>query len=386
MNIELWGWYSLAVNLLLVLLHGIIAAASGSLAVAAEWIHNLADLLAAAAVLFGLKLAARKSVFFPYGLYKVENLVAVGLAAMIFLSAYEIGRQARIGTFTPVHVKMWMLAILLATTFIPLVFGHFELRTGQAANSPALIADAKEYRVHVLTTGLVFAALFSDWLRIPLDRIAAMAIVVLVVKSAWDLLRDAMRVLLDASLDTETLLRIRKVIDADPAVAEVKWTSGRNAGRFRFVESGVALRVVEREQAEVAVQRIEAAVRREVPHIERVLVHVEAAASPHIRYAVPLADSAGTISAHFGQAPYFALVVVRRIDSSVVEQRVVRNPYQTEEKAKGIRVAEWLVAQKVDLVLVRENLQGKGPGYVLGNAGVEPRRTDKLSLAEAIAS
>ncbi len=92
-----------------------------------------------------------------------------------------------------------------------------------------------------------------------------------------------MRVLLDASLDAETLLQIRKVIDADPAVAEVKWITGHNAGRFCFVESGVALRMAEREKAEVVLQQIEAALRRAVPHIERVLLHVEATASPNIR-------------------------------------------------------------------------------------------------------
>ncbi len=152
MNIERWGWYSIAVNLFLALLHGIVAAASGSLAMVAEWIHNITDLLTAAAVLIGLKLAARKSSFFPYGLYKVENLVAAGLAAMIFLSAYEIGREALPGAFTLVQVRAWMLATLLVTTFIPLVFDHFELRAGQVASTLALIAPDREYRMHVFTT------------------------------------------------------------------------------------------------------------------------------------------------------------------------------------------------------------------------------------------
>jgi len=78
MNVERWGWYSVALNVVLASLHAVIAAASGSLAVAAEFVHNLIDLAAAVAVLAGLKLAARKSRAFPYGLYKVENLVALG--------------------------------------------------------------------------------------------------------------------------------------------------------------------------------------------------------------------------------------------------------------------------------------------------------------------
>lgn len=282
------------------------------------------------------------------------------------------------------RVETWMLAALIVTAILPLVFSHFELRAGKAANSPVLIADAVEYRIHVLTTGLVFAALLSERLGYPLDRLAALAIVIVVVKTGWDLLRDAMRVLLDASLDAETLDRIRNVINAEAAVAEVRWVTGRNAGRFRFVEAGVVLRVAETDKAEMITRRIEAAVRAAVPHVERVLIHIEASPSPSVRYAVPLADREGKVSRHFGEAPFFALLAVRQSDGIVEEQRIVSNPHCAEEKAKGIRVAEWLVAQKIDVVLSREDVSNKGPAYVLREAGVELRSTDRSTVAEAV--
>jgi cation diffusion facilitator family transporter len=385
-NVERWGWYSIAVNVVLAALHALVATASGSLAVAAEVVHNVVDLLAAVAVLIGLKLASRKSKAFPYGLYKVENLVAAGLAVMVFFSAYEIGRKALLAPPGAVRADGWMIALLVASALLPLVFSRFELRAGQIANSPALIADAREYRVHVFTTGLALAALASQWLGVALDRAAALLIVVAVAKTGWDLLRDAMRVLLDASLDADTLLEIRRVIGADPAVTELEWVTGRNAGRLRFVEAGVALRVPELGKAEAAVRRIEASVRTAVPHVERVLIHIEASTSPHVRYAVPLADSAGAISAHFGEAPYFAVLTTGRTDGALEEQRILANPHRSLERAKGIRVAEWLVAQKVDVVLTREDVRGKGPGYVLRDAGVELRITDAVELGQAIAT
>jgi cation diffusion facilitator family transporter len=386
MNIERWGWYSIAVNVLLALLHGLIAFYSESLAVAAELTHNIIDMAAAVAVLIGLKLAGRKSKSFPYGLYKVENLVAGGVAIMIFLTAYEIARDALLAPRAPVCAEAWMLAALVATAALPLAFSHFLLRAGQAANSPALIAAAREYRVHVFTTGLAFAALLAEWFHYPLDRFAALVIVVAVVKTGWELLRDAMRVLVDASLDAETLDRIRNIINAEAAVAEVKWITGRNAGRFRFVEAGVSLRVGEAEKVEAVTARVERSARAQVPHVERVLLHVEAPEAPVIRCAVPLGDREGTISAHFGEAPCFALVTLRRRDGVLDEQRIVDNPHTKLLRAKGIRVAEWLIAQKVDLVLSREDLRGKGPVYVLRDAGVELRHSDARSLEEVIAS
>jgi divalent metal cation (Fe/Co/Zn/Cd) transporter len=111
-----------------------VATASGNLAVAAEVVHNVVDLLAAVAVLIGLKLASRKSKVFPYGLYKVENLVAAGLAVMVFFSAYEIARNALLAPPTAVRAEGWMIALLVASAMLPLLFSHFELRAGSGTS------------------------------------------------------------------------------------------------------------------------------------------------------------------------------------------------------------------------------------------------------------
>jgi cation diffusion facilitator family transporter len=384
MRVERWGWYSIAVNVILIAINAGIAAASGSLAVQAEMLHNVVDLLTAIGVLVGLKLSTRKSKEFPYGLYKLENVIMVALAGMVFFTAYGIARDALFSPMRRAVVDPWMLGGVVAAAAIPLVFSHFELRAGQAANSPALIADAKEYRAHVFTTGTVFAALLAQWFEIPLDRAAALIIVVAIAKTGWDLLADGMRVLLDASLDAETLIQIREIIASEPAVAELKWVTGRNAGRFRFVEAEVALRVHDLEKAAVVTQHIEAQICQAVRHVDRVLIHAEPVERTHLCYAVPLADADGAISEHFGEAPYFALVRVRLADGAIEKRQVIANPHKDVEKAKGIRVAEWLTTQKADVVLLRQSLQGRGPVYVFADAGVEMEETEATTLSEAL--
>jgi cation diffusion facilitator family transporter len=383
-NVERWGWYSIAVNVILALINMAIATASGSLAVEAEMVHNLVDLLTAVAVLIGLKLSTRKSKDFPYGLYKLENVVAMVLAVMIFVTAYEIARDALLEPTRLATVDPWMLGGVVVAAVIPLAFSHFELRAGRAANSPALIADAREYRAHVFTTGIVFAALLAQWFNFPLDRAAALLIVVAIGKTGWDLLSDGMRVLLDASLDPDTILQIREIITAESTVAELKWVTGRNAGRFRFVEAEVTLRVHDLERAETTTRRIETQIREAVPYVDRVLIHAEPMERTHLRYAVPLNDPGGTLSEHFGEAPYFGLVTLRLADGVIEQQQIIANPYTEVEKAKGIQVAEWLVAQKVDVVLLRQSLRGKGPTYVFGDAGVEMQETTATMLSEAL--
>jgi len=380
-NVERWGWYSIGINVILAGLNLAIARASGSLAVEAEMIHNLVDFLTAVGVLIGLKLATRTSKAFPYGLYKIENVVSVGLGVMTFVTAYEIARDAILADAGVATVNAWMLTGVVVATAIPLVFSHFELRAGRAANSPALIADAREYRAHVFTTGVVFAALLGQWFNLPLDRFAALIIVIAIGKTGWELLSEGMRVLLDASLDAEMLQQIRETIAAEPTVAEIKSVTGRNAGRFRFVEAEVALRVRELAKAEAVTQRIENQILEVCPYVERVLIHAEPAQRTHLLVAAPLADVDGTLSKHFGEAPYFGLVRVRLADGVVEERRSIANSFLDEEKAKGIQVAEWLVAQKVDVVVVKEALRGRGPAYVFRDAGVELRQTDADTLS-----
>jgi predicted Fe-Mo cluster-binding NifX family protein len=160
---------------------------------------------------------------------------------------------------------------------------------------------------------------------------------------------------------------------------------GRSAGRYRFLEGEVALRVDSLDKAHAASLRLEKAIRAHVPHVERVRIRYEPQIRTHLRYAVPLADVAGTVSQHFGEAPYFALVTVRTADGRVERQEVLANPHQDVEKAKGICVAEWLVGLKADVVLLREDVRGKGPAYVFADAGVETRLTEVANLAQALA-
>jgi predicted Fe-Mo cluster-binding NifX family protein len=64
---------------------------------------------------------------------------------------------------------------------------------------------------------------------------------------------------------------------------------------------------------------------------------------------------------------------------------MLANPCVGVDKAKGIRVGEWLVSLKTDVVLLREDVHGKGPAYVFTDAGVETRLTQATTLVQALA-
>ncbi|NIV37703.1 MAG: cobalt transporter, partial [Anaerolineae bacterium] len=84
-----------------------------------------------------------------------------------------------------------------------------------------------------------------------------------------------MKVLLDASLDPQTLAQVKSIIESDPGVAEVKSVVGRNSGRYRFLQADVTVRTADLEKAHRLSQELEENIRREVQNVERVVIHYE---------------------------------------------------------------------------------------------------------------
>jgi cation diffusion facilitator family transporter len=383
-TLERMGVYSLLINTGLVVLKLGLAALSGSLALAASATDSAVDIIASIVVLVGLVISKRKTKTFPFGLYKVENLVSIVIAVLILVAGYEIAKEAIAGSSGPVSTEWWILAGVAVTVVVPLLWSRYELRVGRAANSPSLMAEARHYQTDVLSSLIVFASVGASALGLALDRLGALLIVPFIAKSGWDLMADGMKVLLDASLDAGTLGQVREIIESYPGVAEVKSVVGRNSGRYRFLQADITVRTSDLEKAHQLSEGLEQAIKQGVDNVERVVIHYEPQVKTSLTYAVPLEDSRGTVSEHLGSAPYFALLEMSAQDRTLVHQEILTNPHQSLEKQKGLEVARMLVDQGVDVLFVREDLAGKGPSYVLAEAGVETRLTEAGSLEEIL--
>jgi divalent metal cation (Fe/Co/Zn/Cd) transporter len=80
-------------------------------------------------------------------------------------------------------------------------------------NSPSLLADASHWFWDTASTAIVLFAVLGSWIGYPfIDRIAALLLVVFIAKVGWDIVKNSMRPLMDASVDPGTLQRIREVI------------------------------------------------------------------------------------------------------------------------------------------------------------------------------
>lgn len=385
--------YAFLINLGLVGIKVVLAYVSASLAVAASAVDSATDSAASLAVIGGLKLSTRKSSAFPYGLYKIENVISVIIAIFIFVAGFEIATRALSSPEQSPVITPWIIGWLVAGVLINFFFGRYATAVGRRTESPALIAEGRHRQVDVISSTVVVLAVALnyfgveiDFFGITIDHIGAGLVVVFIAYAGWELLSDGMRVLLDASIEATALAQVRQIIESEPMVKEIRWLTGRNAGRFRFIDTFIVMRTGDLKKAHVLSEHIEDEIRKQVPHIERVVIHYEPQVLQDLLIAVPLADMTGKISPHFGEAPYFALVRLRLADGEIERQEVIANPHTAVTKAKGIRVAEWLVNQKVDVLAVKEDLHKKGPAYVFADAGVEVRVSGDEHLDQVIAS
>lgn len=376
--------YSLLFNLALVAAKLVLSDVSGSLALRADAVHSMVDVLASVALILGLKISERKSEGFPLGLYKVENLASIAISFLLFATAYEIILKAAEGGVQPALYQGYVLYAVAAIVPLPYLFGSFQIRVGEQTGSPSLIADGVQHKADVLTSALVFLALIAQSIDFPLDRVAAAIIALVIFKEGWEILVSGMRVLLDASVDRKTLEEIRRLIMQAPEVESINEVVARNSGRYLFVQANLVLRVTDLKRAHLASERIEARIREELPHVDRVLIHYEPKVKSMLRYAVPLANARGSLGEHFGESPYFALVEMDLQEMRLSKQEIIANPYQNLAKGKGIKVAQFLLAYKPDVVITRESLKGKGPGYAFAEAGVEIGQTEARTLDELI--
>ncbi|MDT8379410.1 MAG: cation diffusion facilitator family transporter [Desulfotignum sp.] len=370
--------YAFVLNLFLAVMKGFLAVSSGSLAIMASAIDSGTDAIASFVIYGGVKLSTKKTRAFPLGLYKLENVASVLIAIFIFIAGYEIVIQIFSGQEQAPQIPLPYIWLLAAATLMIFLFGRYAIRVGRRTHSPTLIAEGRHRQVDVLSSIVVLVAVFMGYLGvdwnirgITIDQMGACLILVFIVRAGWDLLSDGMRVLLDASIDFATLERIQGIIKNDPQVDRIIELSGRNAGRFQFIHAEVTVKTQDLEAAHQVSRHLETRIREQIPHIEKITILYEPRKRKNIRIALPMADENGRISAHFGEAPWFAVVLVQRTDQTVQKTEFRKNPHSTTDTAKGIRVAEWLVKAGIDHVGMKEDVSCKGPGYVLANGGIQ---------------
>ncbi|MDQ7056200.1 MAG: cation diffusion facilitator family transporter [Persephonella sp.] len=203
---ERWALGSLILNSTLTVLKFTFAVFTGSLALMAEAVHSFSDLVASVVSLISVKLSAKKSSEYPYGLYKLENIASVIISFFLFFAAYEILKEAffseREREIQHIELAITVMIVAMISTF---VYSRFELRAAKRLNSPALLADAQHIWADFMSSVVVIVGLIGTYMGYDLDRYAAAVVSLFIFYSGWDIFSSGMKVLLDVSLEKEEM-------------------------------------------------------------------------------------------------------------------------------------------------------------------------------------
>ncbi len=381
---------SILVTAFLVIIKYSVGILSGSIALIADAIHSFTDVVSSIGVFIGLKISSRKPTeTFPYGFYKAENIVSLFLALAIFYAGYEIVLTS-VEKFEEVVLTNVPAAILVAVAslVLTLLLSSYKLKVGRELNSPSMTADGKHTRADVYASAVVLLGILGNYLGFySLDQIAGILISVFIFKSGYGILKDSIKVLLDASIDYESLHRIREIASEVHGVRKIHSLKARGSGKFIFVELEIETNLRDLERAHLLSDKIEENIKSELKNVDKVIIHIEPVEKEFIRYAVPCTENDGKrskVSRHFGEAGYFCIFDIKTEDKDLTDMRFIKNPFVALEKRKGLKVAELLVPHKIDKLITKESIAKKSAFYVLEDACVEFEVTDVDTLGEII--
>ena len=268
--------YSITVNLVLSLIKIIGGMVSGSAALTADGVHSLSDLAASLSVYVGIVISNKKSDLFPHGLYKVENLVALVSAFAIFFAGYEIAKDVLFGESEPIKNLTVAILVIGLTVLITFLYSRWEKQKAIELNSPSLLADAEHIKTDFYTALVVLVGVLGQYFGYPIiEKIAVVVVVYFIFHSGFEILKEAIKVLLDASLDYETIEHIRDILKNEPTIKDIIEIKGRNAGSFQFVQLNLALNTDSLKEAHELAHSIETLIKEQMPFVEKVVIHYQ---------------------------------------------------------------------------------------------------------------
>lgn len=216
---------SLLVLGLTALIQIVIVVMSGSVALAADTIHNFADALTAVplwiAFALGAKPATRR---YTYGFGRVEDLAGSFVVAIITMSAIIAGYEAIARLIHPQQIEHvgWValagLVGFIGNEWVAL----YRIRVGHRIGSAALIADGLHARTNGFTSLAVLCSAGGVALGFPLaDPIVGLLITAAILAVLRTAARDVFRRLLDG-VDPAMVDAAEQALAARPGVQAVR--------------------------------------------------------------------------------------------------------------------------------------------------------------------
>ncbi|MFN8494755.1 MAG: cation diffusion facilitator family transporter [Caldilineaceae bacterium] len=255
---------------------------SGALSLVADGLDTLFDGLSNVIGLLAVRISSQPpDEDHPYGHRKFETLAALFIAAALFITAWELARDAVGDLLHPqaLEVNGWSIGALLFGGLAQAFTGWWELRKGRELASEILIADARHTIASIGVSIGVLIGLGLVWLGyIWADPVVALIVAGVIAKIGVDTVRENIPALVDrAPLNAEQIGAV---------VAGVEGVESFHRIRSRGFVDNIAIDLHVRVSSKLSMEEANAIadeVRRRLlalPGVSDVTVHAEAQRGP----------------------------------------------------------------------------------------------------------
>ena len=230
---EKGAWLSLVVYIVFAAAKIGFGLAAGSKALMADGMNNLSDIIVSVAVLIGIRIARKPPDDDPpYGHLRAETIAALVASVLMMGVAVDVLRGAVASLFGgEVQAPDWR-AVWIALIGATGMYGVYVYNRNLAAktNNAALMAAAMDNRADAfVSVGAAAGVLGAQWGLPWLDPLAAIAVSVLIGKTAWDIFSRSAHALTDG-FDDRQLERLRDSAGKAPGVRKIKDIRARAYG------------------------------------------------------------------------------------------------------------------------------------------------------------
>ncbi|MDP1652193.1 MAG: cation diffusion facilitator family transporter [Rhodocyclaceae bacterium] len=219
-------WVSVAVNVVLTAMQVVVGFLAHSMALVADAMHTLSDVVADAFVLWANRKGAEAAdEEHPYGHGRYETAASLVLGLLLTATGIGIlisaaGRLQNLGALPAVGVAAIWAAV--ATLVAKEGLFRYMLAVAERLRSPMLVANAWHARADALSSLVVAVGVGGALLGFPFaDGVAAIVVGGMIIKTGFGFAWEAMRELIDTGLSAEDVAAIRATLAETPGVVDL---------------------------------------------------------------------------------------------------------------------------------------------------------------------
>ncbi len=195
---------------------------SSSVALIADGLNNLSDLVSQAVTLISFKISAKPAdKNHPYGHARAEYLATTVVAVLIILMGIELLRSAydNLGKSELPSTNIYTLIVIVLSIIVKLWMYFYNKGLSLKLNSDLLMATAKDSRNDVLATSTVLIAAFVGLLfKVNIDPYVGGIVAFFVLKTGVQILLDMVHRLMGSTPDPEVFKGIVRMVNTYPHI------------------------------------------------------------------------------------------------------------------------------------------------------------------------